>query len=70
MDATVSEIREIRRKLLACRQEQAKLEARMDEILGLNSGRRAPKRKMLSPSQADTLFAELEETAREHCKTQ
>ena len=70
MDATVTEIRETRRRILACRQELAKLESRMDELLGLNSGRRKPIRKSLSPSQAGTLFAELEETAREHCKTQ
>ena len=70
MDATVTEIREIRRKLLACRQEQAKLEARMDELLGLNFGKRAPKRKMPDHKQASALFAELEEAAHERSATQ
>lgn len=69
MDSTVTEIRETRRKILACRQELAKLESRMDELLGLNFGRRAPKRKMLSSSQADALFDELEQKAHERCKT-
>ena len=70
MDATVTEIRETRRRIIACRQELAKLEARMDELLGLNSGRRAPKRKMPDRKQASALFAELEEAAHERSATQ
>jgi len=70
MDSTVTEIRETRRKILACRQELSKLEARMDELLGLNFGKRAPKRKMLSHEQAGALFADIERTAHERSKTQ
>ena len=68
MDATVTEIRETRRKILACRQELAKLESRMDELLGLNFGRRAPKRKMPDRKQASALFADIEAQAHERCK--
>jgi hypothetical protein len=68
MDATVNEIRETRRKILACRQELAKLEGRMDELLGLNSGRRAPKRKMPDRCQASALFADIEAQAYERSK--
>jgi len=70
MDATVTEIREARRQIIEHEQAIKKLNDKIDEMLGLNSGRRAPKRKMLSPSQAGALFADLEETAREHCKAQ
>lgn len=59
MDSTVTEIRETRRKILACRQELSKLEAHMDELLGLNSGPRKPKRDMLTPKQAHSLFADI-----------
>ena len=70
MDATVTEIRETRRRIIACRQELAKLEARMDELLGLNFGKRAPKRKMPDHKQASALFADIERTAHERSKTQ
>ena len=40
------------------RLEIAKLERQMDELLGLNSGPRKPKREMLSREQAKQLFAD------------
>ena len=70
MDATVTELRETRRKIIACRQELSRLESRLDELLGLNLGKRAPKRKMLSHEQAGALFADIERTAHERSKTQ
>ena len=70
MDATVTEIREARRQIIEHEQAIKRLNDKIDEMLGLSSGRRKPIRKSLSPSQAGALFAELEETAREHCKAQ
>ena len=68
MDATVSEIRETRKQIIACKRELARLEGRMDELLGLNSGKRAPKRKMPDRGQASALFADIEAQAHERCK--
>jgi len=70
MDATVTEIREARKKIIEHEQAIKKLHDRIDEILGLNSGKRAPKRKMLSHEQAGALFADIERTAHERSKTQ
>lgn len=70
MDATVTEIREARRQIIECRKELAKWESRLDELLGLNLGKRAPKRRMLSHDQAGALFADIERTAHERSKTQ
>lgn len=70
MDATVTEIREARKKIIEHEQAIKKLHDRIDELLGLNHGRRAPKRKMLSHEQASALFAELEGAAHERSATQ
>ena len=48
------------------RLEIARLERRMDELLGLNSGPRKPKRQMLSRSQAKQLFADARRRHNEH----
>ena len=68
MSATMAEVRETRRQIIACRQELARLEARMDELLSLNFGKRAPKRKMPDRDQASALFADIEAQAHERCK--
>ena len=70
MDATVTEIREARRQIIECRKELAKWESRLDELLGLNLGKRAPKRKMPTRESAALSFAELEEAAHERSATQ
>ena len=48
------------------RLEIAKLERQMDELLGLNSGPRKPKRQMLSREQAKQLFADARRRHNEH----
>ncbi len=48
------------------RLEIAKLERQMDELLGLNSGPRKPKREMLSREQAKQLFADARRRHNEH----
>ena len=48
------------------RLEIAKLEREMDELLGLNSGPRKPKREMLSREQAKALFADARRRHNEH----
>lgn len=48
------------------RLEIAKLERQMDELLGLNSGPRKPKREMLSRDQAKQLFADARRRHNEH----
>lgn len=48
------------------RLEIAKLERQMDELLGLNSGPRKPKREMLSREQAKALFADARRRHNEH----
>ncbi len=59
MDATVTEIREARRQILEHEQAIRRLHARIDELLGLNSGPRKPKRDMLTPEMAHSLFAKI-----------
>lgn len=48
------------------RLEIAQLERQMDELLGLNSGPRKPKREMLSREQAKQLFADARRRHNEH----
>ena len=48
------------------RLEIVKLERQMDELLGLNSGPRKPKREMLSREQAKQLFADARRRHNEH----
>ena len=48
------------------RLEIAKLERQMDELLGLNSGPRKPKRETLSREQAKQLFADARRRHNEH----
>ena len=48
------------------RLEIPKLERQMDELLGLNSGPRKPKREMLSREQAKQLFADARRRHNEH----
>ena len=69
MDSTVTEIREARRQIIEHELAIKRLLEKIDGLLGLNSGCRAPKRKMLSSSQADALFDQLEQKAHERCKT-
>ncbi len=52
------------------RLEIAKLERQMDELLGLNSGPRKPKREMLSREQAKQLFADARRRHNEHIQAQ
>ncbi len=70
MNATITEIREARRQIIQHEQAIKKLLDRIDELLGLNFGRRAPKRRMLTHEQAGALFADIERTAHERSKTQ
>ena len=49
---------ELAGKLRKIRLEIARLEKQMDELLGLNSGPRKPKRQTLSREQAKQLFAD------------
>lgn len=65
MDATVTEIREARRQIVEHERAIKKLEDRIDELLGLNSGRRAPKRRSQTPAQLGALFAKEEQVAYE-----
>jgi len=53
-------------QLRKIRLEIAKLERQMDELLGLNSGPRKPKREMLSREQAKQLFADARRRHNEH----
>jgi len=53
-------------KLRKIRLEIAKLERQMDELLGLNSGPRKPKREMLSRAEAKQLFADARRRHNEH----
>ena len=66
MDATVTEIREARRRIIECRRELARWENRLDELLGLNSGTRKPKRQMLTDESAAALFADARKQSHEH----
>jgi len=52
------------------RLEIAKLERQMDELLGLNSGPRKPKREMLSRAEAKQLFADARRRHNEHIQAQ
>lgn len=70
MDATVTEIREARRQIIEHEKAIKRLHDRIDELLGLNFGKRAPKRRMLTREQAGALFADIERTAHERSKTQ
>ena len=70
MEATVTEIREARRKIIEHEQAIKKLHDRIDELLGLNHGRRAPKRMMPTKDYVERSFAELKRAAHERSTTQ
>lgn len=52
----IQRIREIRKELKGLKARENQLNDEMDSILDLNSGVRAPKRKMLSKEEARALF--------------
>ena len=70
MDGTVTEIREARRQIVEHERAIKKLNDRIDELLGLNNGRRAPKRKMPTEAFVERSFAELKRAAHERSTTQ
>lgn len=70
MDSTVTEIREARRQILEHERAIKKLNDRIDELLGLNLGRRAPKRLMPTKEYVERSFAELKRAAHERSTTQ
>ena len=53
---TIARIREIRKELQGLKAREKQLNEEIDSILDLNSGSRAPKRKMLSKEEARVLF--------------
>ena len=53
-------------KLRKLRLEMVKIERQIDELLGLNSGPRKPKREMLSRAEAKQLFADARRRHNEH----
>ena len=53
-------------RLRKLRLEMVKIERQIDELLGLNSGPRKPKREMLSRAEAKQLFADARRRHNEH----